>query len=113
MTFFIGTPHTHNSGYYVNDKDLRTRQEADIKTCTHCQAIIKMQEWKHKGAWCHKCFAPVCHSCGTRMQTYGCEPFMKKLDQFMEASMKHKFDDLLKMAGQETPVSPTIQIFTG
>lgn len=86
----IGTPHTKNAGYFVNDKELRTRQEADIRTCTHCQAVIKMQEWKNKGAWCNKCFAPICSLCGKRAEMHGCEPFLKKIEKFAEQQMRYQ-----------------------
>lgn len=88
MTFRIGTPHTKGAGYFVNDKDLRTRQEADVQTCSHCQAIIKMQEWKQEGAWCGKCMKPICCPCGTRALTFGCEPFLKKIEQYAEQQMR-------------------------
>lgn len=82
------TPHTKNAGYFVNDKELKTRQEADVRTCTHCQKVIKMQEWKDKGAWCGKCFAPICDPCGARAEIHGCEPFLKKIEQYAEQQMR-------------------------
>lgn len=84
----IGTPNTKGAGYFVNDQNTKRRQEADIKTCTHCQQIIKMQEWKDKGAWCGKCFAPICDPCGARAEVQGCEPFIKKLEAFAEKQMR-------------------------
>jgi hypothetical protein len=83
MTFIIGTPHAHNAGYYRNDDRCAGGKlsEADIQTCTHCQAIIKMQEWRENGAWCSRCNAPICLFCAKRALTFGCEPFVKKLEQ--------------------------------
>jgi hypothetical protein len=88
MSIIIGTPYAKGAGYFINDKNLRTRQEADIRTCTHCQAVIKLQEWKAKGAWCNKCMAPICLTCGKRMETHGCEPFLKKIEQYAEQQMR-------------------------
>ena len=84
----IGTPYTKGAGYFVNDKDLKTRQEADIRTCAHCQAIIKMQEWKVDGAWCGREQKPICAPCGTRAMTFGCEPILKKIEQHAEQQMR-------------------------
>ena len=67
MTINIGTPHTKGAGYFVNGLNLtpnQGREEADIRTCPHCQYVIKMQEWKNDGAWCYKCNAPVCGTTG-------------------------------------------------
>lgn len=84
----IGTPYTKGAGYLVNDKNLKSRKEADIRTCTHCQYVIDMQEWKKEGAWCGKCFAPICKKCGERAVIHGCEPFLKKIEQYAEQQMR-------------------------
>lgn len=99
MTFRIGTPHTKGAGYFVNDKELKTRQEADVQSCAHCQAVIKMQEWKDNGAFCGKCMHPICALCGTRALTYGCEPFLKKIEAHAERLMR--FERFQKVAGLE------------
>jgi len=106
MTFIIGTPHTKGAGYFVNDRRLRSRQEADVQTCSHCQAVIKMQEWKDDGAWCAKCMKPICVKCGTRALTFGCEPFLKKIEQYAEQQMR--FEKL----GVDEPV-PQRSLVTG
>jgi hypothetical protein len=107
----IGTPHTHGAGYFVNDKELRTRQEADIQTCSHCDAIIKMQEWVKKGAFCRTCMKPICHSpCGDRLKIYGCECLMKRLDQAFDANLK--IEKYLKMLEPDAPVEQ-VRIITG
>lgn len=113
----IGTPHTHNAGYYRNDDTVSGGRldEADIQTCPHCQAVLKMQEWKKvengkmTGGFCMKCSKPVCGFCNKEMQTRGCVPFMQKLDQYFDATVK--FDRFLKDAGLE-PASAR-PIFTG
>lgn len=99
MTFRIGTPHKHNAGYFVNDQALRTRQEAHVQTCTHCQAIIKMEEWKHEGGWCAKCQAPLCNTpqCMARTALEGCVPFLARLEREVGASMR--FANIRKLAG--------------
>ena len=87
MTFIVGTPHTHNAGYLLNNQNFATakREEADIRTCTHCQAVIKMQEWKEDGAWCGKCNTPVCSggACGRYFEHHGCRPYLKFLEQLI------------------------------
>jgi len=99
----IGTPHTRGAGYFRNDDRLSggTLSEADIRTCTHCQKVIKMQEWREQGAFCHRCDAPICDQCGARAAVYGCEPFLKKIDQYLDATTKYA--QCLKMAGLEVP----------
>jgi hypothetical protein len=112
MTIIIGTPHARGAGYYCNDDTASggVKSQADIRTCTHCQAIIKMQEWKQDGGWCGQCSAPICPTCADRMLTHGCEPFIKKLEQALEMSSQlHHFR---KLAGLEAP-EPTRSIFTG
>lgn len=100
----IGTPYTRGAGYFVNDRNLRTRQEADVRTCSHCQAVILMQQWKDNGAWCGKCMSPICVRCGERAVIYGCEPFLKKIEQYAEQQMR--FAKFLKEAGLDEPVAP-------
>jgi hypothetical protein len=110
MTFRIGTPHTKGAGYFINDKNLRTRQEADVQTCAHCGAVLKMQEWKKCGAWCAQEMRPLCIKCGKRAQLFGCEPIMRKIEQVFEAQMR--FERLSKDAGPDEPVPQQI-ILTG
>lgn len=106
MSFGIGTPHTKGAGYFVNDKALRSRQEADVQTCAHCQAIIKMQEWKNDGAFCGKCMKPICNEgqCAEQTFFYGCVPFLKKIEQYAEAQMR--FERFSKDAGLDKPTTP-------
>jgi len=109
----IGTPHTRNSGYYLSDNRAAGdgKREADIRTCTHCQAIIKMQAWKDEGAFCRECFAPICVNCGTEMKATGvCVPFMKRIDLFTDTLVKYQ--QHLKIAGLE-PKSPPKILITG
>lgn len=86
----IGTPGTRGAGYFVNNKETKQRQEADVQTCPHCQAVILMQEWKKTGYWCTREMKPLCDSCAPRAAIFGCEPFMKKLEAAMEAEMRFK-----------------------
>ena len=78
----FGTAYTKNAGYYRNDNRVSggTLEEDDVKTCPHCQAVILMSKWKAFGGFCRQCNAPVCGNCGKRMEQFGCEPFMKKLE---------------------------------
>ena len=107
MSFGIGTPFTKGAGYFLNDKNLRNRQEADIQSCPHCQAVIKMQAWKLEGAWCGKCMKPICAKCGARAAISGCEPFLKTIEQYAERQMR-----FAKIAGPTEPV-PQQSILTG
>jgi hypothetical protein len=96
--FYIGTPHTKGAGYFVNDNTVSggTLEQADVKTCTHCQAVILMQQWrkvengKMTGGFCVRCNAPICGQCNKRMATHGCEPFIAKIDR--------EFDSIVKLA---------------
>ena len=87
---FIGTPHTRGAGYFLNNKaePQKNRQEADVQSCSHCQAVILMQQWKDNGAWCGKCMRPLCVKCGARAAIHGCEPFLKKIEQYAEQQMR-------------------------
>lgn len=109
MTFHIGTPHTHNAGYFVNDRELKSRQEADVQTCPHCQAVIKMQEWRVAPTqnFCLKCMKPACN----HPDCHECIPFIKKIEQHMTAMMR--FERFSKMAGVRAPVTQSAPIYTG
>ena len=89
MSFIIGTPHTKNAGYYMNNQELGSkREQADVQTCTHCQRVLLMDRWKEDGGWCGRCMAPICIYCADRMPTFGCEPFMKKIDEYCDSVAK-------------------------
>lgn len=90
----VGTPHTKGAGYFVNDKEERKKQEADVQTCAHCQSVILMQLWKQDGGWCGQEMKPICGPCATRAMTHGCEPFLKKIEKYAEAQMR--FQKLIK-----------------
>lgn len=107
---YIGTPHTKGAGYFVNDQGLRSRQEADVQTCAHCQAVVKMQDWKEEGGWCAREMKPLCLPCADAALIYGCVPFLKKVEQFMEAQMR--FIQFSKIAGLDKPAAPQT-IYTG
>lgn len=84
----IGTPHTRGSGYYMNnDRPSGGRlSEADIRTCPHCQAVIKMQEWARAPVqnFCLKCMAPACNNEACQ----DCIPFMRRIEQHIAASLR-------------------------
>lgn len=94
----IGTPHTKNAGYYLSS-DVHGKREADIRTCTHCQAVIKMQVWKDDGGFCRKCNAPICAHCADQALIYGCIPFMQRLEKVTDTLIK--FTQHLRVAGLE------------
>lgn len=97
----IGTPYTRGAGYFVNNVALKNKQEADVQLCRHCETVLLMQHWKNDGGFCGRCMAPICGPCADRMLTYGCEPFMKKIDRAFDAAVKLK--DHLKIAGLDLP----------
>lgn len=84
----IGTPHTRNSGYTMNDdrNSGGRKTEADIQTCPHCQAIIKMDEWAKAPTqnFCLKCMKPACNTEACQ----DCVPFIKKLEQYIEIQLR-------------------------
>lgn len=112
MTFFIGTPYTKGAGYYIGDKNLRSRQQGDVQTCSHCQHALIMQQWKYNGAWCNKCMHPICNEgeCARQTALFGCVPFMKKFDLFVEEQAK--LAKVLNEVGPDEPV-PQSLIITG
>jgi hypothetical protein len=95
----IGTPHRHNAGYFVNDKESARRQEDDIQTCPHCQAVIKMREWARASVqnFCLKCMHPTCDSPACQE----CVPFVKKIDLYYDALVK--YEQFRKLAGLDPP----------
>lgn len=86
MTFIIGTPHTRGAGYLgAETGGHRSKKvEADIQTCSHCQAAISMQAWKDSGGWCSRCQKPVCAPCADAMLKHGCLPYLARLEQILE-----------------------------
>ena len=104
------TPHTRGAGYFLNNQNLSVnggRQEADIRTCAHqavphCVTTLFLQgAWKDDGGFCSKCMAPICGPCADRMLTHGCEPFIRKIEQAVDATVKlaqHR-----KLAGLDAP----------
>ena len=106
----IGTPHSKGAGYYLNDDRPSDgkKSEADIRTCPHCQAIIKMQEWSKAPVqnFCIKCMAPACND----PACHECIPFIRKIEQFTDALIKYQ--SFVKMAGLD-PVELPSTLFTG
>jgi hypothetical protein len=87
---FIATPHTHQSGYFLNNSSYGKKEQADIQLCTHCEVVIMMQKWKEDGGFCSCCMAPICGPCADRMLIFGCEPFIKKIEVAFETAVKLK-----------------------
>lgn len=116
MTFIIGTPHTHNAGYLLNNQDVSSaRHQADIQTCKHCQAAIEMQAWRDDGAWCSKCNSPVCShgDCAVRTEKLGCIPYIKYIETILEGQTS--LEQFRKMAGldaQPADYQPAIYVAT-
>lgn len=110
MTFSIGTPFSRNAGYHYNGAG-REKEQNDVQTCPHCQAVILMQEWKKvengkmTGGFCMKCNRPTCD----KPSCHVCSPFIQKLEK--EFDMTVKLKQFMKDAGLE----PANQrpIFTG
>lgn len=105
VVMIIGTPHTHNAGYLLRNQDLSLakRQEADIQCCKHCQAVIKMQEWREDGAWCSKCQSPVCArgECAVKTEKFGCLPYIAYIERLIEDEVT--LNQYRKMVGIDTP----------
>ena len=91
---------THQSGYLFNDDRAAGGKvsEADIIACPHCESLISYQDWRKEraqgggltGGWCRKCSAPVCGPCLNRMLVFGCEPYLKKIDQAVKDSYRRQ-----------------------
>ena len=112
MTFRIGTPHTKGAGYFLNDRGLSTRQEADVQTCPHCQGVIKMQEWRASSIqnFCLKCMKPACNSQACEV----CVPFVHKLELAVQSQRRvSRMNQFLKRAGFVAPVPSRTSKFTG
>ena len=59
-------------------------EEADVWTCSHCQAIILVNKWKQEGGFCHSCDKPICFTCFEKAKVEGCVPWRKKVDSALE-----------------------------
>ena len=58
--------------------------EADTIACRHCQKVLLKNTWREEGGWCFSCGHPVCYGCFVKMQTEGCQPFMKLVEEKVE-----------------------------
>lgn len=99
MAFRVGTPHTRGAGYFVNNQNSANRQEADIQSCAHCQKVLFLKAWQADGGWCKHEMKPLCAPCADRALKFGCEPFLKSLEQHMTAQMRELI--FSKLAGTE------------
>lgn len=86
----IGTPYTRYSGYTMNDDRPGggKKTEADIRTCPHCQAVIKMQEWAKAPVqnFCMKCMQPTC----ANKECENCIPFIKQIEEQVQIALRRK-----------------------
>lgn len=91
MSFIIGTPHVHNAGYHRYDGRTHGEgvQENDVQTCPHCQAVIKMQEWKKASVqnFCTRCMKPTCDA---KSCVEDCIPYLKILERQYDAVVKYQ-----------------------
>jgi hypothetical protein len=73
-------------GWLLNDNRCSggTCEEADMLGCSHCQKLMKIQDWKCDGGFCHSCDAPTCGPCATLTQTKGCQVFLRSLEGALE-----------------------------
>lgn len=114
MTFAIGTAFSRNAGYHWNGQGA-TKEQHDVQTCPHCEAVILMQQWrkvengKMTGGFCMRCSKPICGHCNAKLATEGCIPFIQKLEKHFDMTVK--LQQFLKEAGME-PATPK-PIFTG
>lgn len=79
------------SGYVLNDDRASGGQliEQDIVCCPHCQATLKVVQWQIEGGWCGRCNAHICVQCAVKMDTEGCVPFVKLVDE----ALNHQAQD--------------------
>ena len=72
--------------------------ERDTFTCAHCQDIIHVHPKARPedvGGLCKACMGLICPACVTRAQKYGCEPFIRKVEQ-----IEHRERMLLSYLGE-------------
>lgn len=86
-------------GFLMNDDRASggEKEEADMVGCKHCLALIKKPDWQADGGFCHCCDAPICGPCADRMQTRGCENFLRVLEGALER--KYRRDQLSRVLG--------------
>jgi hypothetical protein len=74
-----------------------------------------MQLWKQDGAFCTKCWSPICGNenpaCVQENQLYGCVPFLRRLELYTNAAVKYQ--TYLRMAGLDPVAPPPSLIVTG
>lgn len=76
------------------------KEEFDVLTCPHCQAVINLQNWRRadgQSGWCACCQAPICGRCATKMLTTGCVPFIRKIEQALQKD--YRYNQFRKLAG--------------
>lgn len=92
---------SNGAGYLLNDNRNSggKKQEDDIYSCAHCQALLLKSQYVQDGGFCSRCMQPVCPHCADRMLTFGCENFLRQLE--VSLGIKYREDQFRKMAGIE------------
>jgi hypothetical protein len=93
------------SGFRLSDNRTSggAKEENDVLTCPHCQAVINLQAWRkadhNQHGYCAKCQAPVCHAgpCAQDYAMNGCRPFIQKIERML--SNDHALMQFRKLAG--------------
>lgn len=78
-------------GYYLVDNTCSggVRTEHDIINCRHCQRTVLKCDWAQEGAFCHRCNAPICASCGAD-NVLGCKPIQQQIDEALAAQHRRQ-----------------------
>jgi hypothetical protein len=93
---YILTPHRRGAGYFINNQESK-REEGDVQQCAHCECVLILQKVKEDGGYCGRCQHLICGPCADRMQTFGCEPALKKIEQAF--NLGEKYRQFCKLAG--------------
>ena len=96
-------------GYLVNGVNSTRPYEADMLSCAHCQGLLELVKWREDGVFCRREMKPLCGPCADRALQFGCEPFLKKLEQFTHEQYAHS--QFAKIAGLDPP--PPQQLIAG
>lgn len=106
----------NGEGYFLNAEESgRHRQEAAVLSCAHCQKVLFLHDvpgqvnWRQDGGWCRREMKPLCGPCADRALTFGCEPFIKQIEQ--TANLRVRLEQFHKLAGLDPP-PPARQIVT-
>ncbi len=87
-------------GYLLADNTASggDKKEADLLGCPHCGTLMERPQWETDlGGYCYTCGQPVCPTCTNRMQTRGCENFLRRLEGALEQAYRR--DQMSKVLG--------------